>query len=73
LLIAIIDDYITGRYKHWLEYARHQSIVAAKGDQPEDIFNEVMLSLLAKEKSFLLFLLNQKKKNIPALIFMSYG
>jgi len=64
-----LDDHITKRYQHWLDYARYHASLASISDQAEDILNEVLVNILSKEESFLNDLLSKKSAGYTELDF----
>jgi len=56
-----LNEHITNTYRDWLDYARFHVKLASKGDQAEDILNEVIVDILSsKDESFLVDLLGKK-------------
>lgn len=59
-----LNQYITFRYKNWLDYARHMARVHHFEGWEDDLLNDVIIDLLGKNENLLLGLLARKTKKI---------
>ena len=64
---SLINDYVSKRYKSWLDYSRYYCRMAKMEGEECDVLNEVLLSLLQKDEQKLLKLLEQPKDGYTAL------
>lgn len=64
-----INEYITKRYDRWLDYAEYHCSHAGIPDEANDVLNEVLCSLLAKDQTFITRLLHSKKNGYTELDF----
>lgn len=62
-----INDYITKRYRNWLDSAKYRCKMAGIPDEAEDVLQEVVCSLLQKDNALLVGMLNRKKDNYTEL------
>ena len=56
-----INAYITKRYERWLDRARFECLKAGMSGREHEVISEVVFSILKRDESFILQLLNQKK------------
>lgn len=64
-----INNYIAKRYARWLDYAIYHCGLVGIPDEANDVLNEVLCSLLAKNKKYLLGMLHSKKNGYTELDF----
>lgn len=60
-------DYINKRYNKWLDYAKYHCLLRRMNGEEYDVLNEVLFSLLQKEQTKLVTLLNTPKDGYTAL------
>lgn len=66
---AAVNNYISKRYERWFDYSLYHCGLAGIPDEAYDVLNEVLYSLLKKDKEFLDQLLETKKNGYTELDF----
>lgn len=64
-----INNYIAKRYDRWLDYAKYYCNLVGIPDEANDVLNEVLCSLLAKNRTYLLGMLHSRKNGHTELDF----
>lgn len=64
-----IDAYIEKRYERWLDHSRHHCNLNGLNDESVDLLNEVLLSLLSKDKAKIQAMYDKKKGKYRELDF----
>ena len=67
--MVAVENYINKRYDRWLDYAVYHCTHAGMQDEANDVLNEVLLSLVRKEKAELDRLLTSKQNGYTELDF----
>jgi hypothetical protein len=69
ITISTIRDYISKRYRNFLEYADYHTSLAGLDQQGGDVLHEIFVDLLLKPESKLIELYSKKKKQYRELDF----